>query len=254
MTAPVDFADVLSRFDRRFRESHERRLAASTNQCVECDERVINHGSRCETHEALWQAQQRTLGCPQKTARALPTRYADATFKGDVLAARVRDKAAIAAAIAACGRTDIDRITLRGPSGVGKTTLACAIAMRVSYERRIVGTFIRSSDLATARSTTRLGAESDVVRQAFTCPLLVLDDFGVGDASAYSNAVPDVIAARYDARALTVVTTSVEEEAAALVYGAGTIRRIFEPVGCAMIEMAFLPTSNVVHIRRGDPQ
>ncbi len=113
-----------------------------------------------------------------------------------------------------------------GPSGAGKTSLACACLR----ERIPHGLFVSAIKLGTARIQHSAGdGEAALVQRAMTVPLLLLDEVG-GEQKTATNAVKDVIFARYDADLPTWITTGFRLSQLAEMYGDGTSRRLTENV------------------------
>jgi DNA replication protein DnaC len=116
------------------------------------------------------------------------------------------------------------RVIFVGPSGAGKTSLACACLR----ERIPHGVFMTAFRLGVARSQAALGqGEPAEVDRAMSAPLLLLDEVG-GEAKTATNAVRDVLFARHDADLPTWITTGFTGQQLAETYGDGALRRIIE--------------------------
>lgn len=155
----------------------------------------------------------------------IPARYAWAHIAAPELAARVklRDRAVtlidtIRGALAA------SRVVFAGPSGSGKTSLAIAcLRERVPY-----GLFVSALKLGVARIQSSAGdGEAALVERAIAAPLLLIDEVG-GEIKMATNAVRDVIFARYESDLPTWITTGFRGAQLAEMYGDGSLRRLTE--------------------------
>jgi DNA replication protein DnaC len=116
------------------------------------------------------------------------------------------------------------RVVFAGPSGAGKTSLAIACLR----ERAPHGLFVSALRIGTARIQSHAGqGEAALVEQAIAAPLLLLDEVG-GEQKTATNAVRDVIFARYDADLPTWITTGFKGGELAAMYGDGALRRLTE--------------------------
>lgn len=153
---------------------------------------------------------------------SIPKRYDWANLRSDDLATRVKSKQPVAEiAKRVLGAT---RVVFAGSSGSGKTSLACACLR----ERVPHGLFMSALKLGTARIQHSAGdGEPAAVERAMTVPLLLLDEVG-GEQKTATNAVRDVIFARYDADLPTWITTGFRLAQLAEMYGDGAPRRLTE--------------------------
>jgi len=213
----------------------ERRdLEASPHRCKSgCGQPTPWAEMRCEACTLRTQCARRQARSVAKTSRALPARYREMRLDGPELARRVMDPEAIALVRRAC-TSDTDRVVLVGPSGVGKTSLAAAAAIELSYQRSHVGAYVRAGSLALARAHSALGAEALLVQQVLAADLLVVDDLGL-DPQGHHSAVADVLYQRYDECKTTIVTTSLTDAETSGRYGTGVARRLFEAVDSALV-------------------
>lgn len=157
--------------------------------------------------------------------RVLPARYAGLDLANPEVERRVQRRGAIAFVTE---HLDAPGLTFMGPSGAGKTTLACAALPTYVRERGGSPMFVAARELAQARALHSLGdGEPALVERAMRADVLILDDLGI-EEHATRSAVPDVIDERYDRQLVTWVTTGLTVEAITQRYGAGRARRIFE--------------------------
>lgn len=185
--------------------------------------------------------------------RTVPYSFRWARF-GETLSSRVKPVAAIARARTtiedfAAGRGSGSMVLL-GPTEAGKTSLAVAClrwfvqeAERVARhppltsdsERRVYrlgagARFITAYDLAKAAVYSQLGRRPELVEQALSATVLVIDELGM-DVDVYrhsATSVSEVIHERHAEHRPTIVTTYLTEELIKKQYGAGIARRIFE--------------------------
>lgn len=159
-----------------------------------------------------------------RSACGIPKRYQWARLEGSEIAARVQttdriDK--IARRVLAA-----QRVVFAGPSGAGKTSLACACLREASLR----GSFVSAIALGSARIQYAAGhGEAPLVARAMTAPLVLIDEVG-GEGKTATNAVRDVIFARYDADLPTWITTGFSYPELVSLYGDGITRRLTEGV------------------------
>jgi DNA replication protein DnaC len=168
------------------------------------------------------------------TSASIPPRFAWANgLDAPELAVRA-DLSALAQA-RAVDMSRLDRVTVLGPAGAGKTALAVAIAHAWSRAHARPAAFISATDLGVARGQHGLGeGEPRLLREAMATPLLVLDDLGQ-EVAAGSVAVAHAIQHRYDHANPTLVTSGLTVEQLVARYGAGVARRLLETVGGAVV-------------------
>lgn len=133
-------------------------------------------------------------------------------------------------------------VELTGPTGCGKSRGCVALTMRLvrvafeEHQRQRHGftfepdiAWARAIDLANARRQHPLGSEPETLEKAKNANLLVLEDLGwehEGDTTA-----AEVLAHRYDAGLLTVVTSGKQHHELAKRYTEAPLRRILETGG-----------------------
>lgn len=119
---------------------------------------------------------------------------------------------------------------LQGPSGTGKTSLACAM-LRTEIDRGgYSASFVDSYTLGAAYRTSGLGNMPEAIRIAEMACVLVIDDVGSEDEQ-FRYAIRETVHARHAAAKPTIVTTWLSEEAICANYGDGFIRRIVDRAG-----------------------
>lgn len=187
----------------------------------ECAEAQRQEGIRRELAEAL---------------ASIPADYAWAKIGAPEMAQRVKPAEKARAALAAWLRGET-MITLTGPSGAGKTSLACAL-LRATIDSGARGVetarFVRSWELAKARSEHALGrGEAPLVTLALRAHTLVIDELGEELRSSSKlvrgdTAIRDVLHQRQAEGRRTIVTTYLSIDEIAEAYGAGIARRLHE--------------------------
>lgn len=219
-------------------------LDASPHACPACGEKRLQPGMCEDCRVKDKDKKSRLYAATSGTTARLPDQYQSIRFGDPLLERCVADKRAIAAATAAIER-GASWVVLRGPAGIGKTTLAVAILRRFAHLVDEPGFFCDGVELSVARSQARLGQEPAVVHNALTARAVVVDDIGM-ESWTHQSAVTDVIAQRYKSFKLrTIVTTGLDDEAIAKRYGAGIARRLLEPRDNAFIVQMTESTQNI---------
>ncbi|MBK8998074.1 MAG: ATP-binding protein [Myxococcales bacterium] len=127
-------------------------------------------------------------------------------------------------------------LLVRGPTGAGKTASvrrAVARLIRAATSTRDPILRVRwttAPAIVGARLTQRFGdGEADLIRKVRAARVLVLDEFG------FERPDPafwvDLIDERYSRGLVTITTTGATLDELRAKYGAGTIRKLIEPVG-----------------------
>jgi hypothetical protein len=182
--------------------------------CWDCSRRLEREAER----DGRWAAAEKTF----------PARYAWAKAGAPELAQRVKvgDLDGVIARVLASSRA-----IFVGPSGAGKTSLAVACLR----ERLPDCMFVSALRLGTARIQSAAGqGEADLVERAVGARLLLIDELG-GEAKTATNAVRDVVFARYDADLPTWVTTGFASGQLVETYGDGMLRRLTE--GACLVKL-----------------
>lgn len=149
----------------------------------------------------------------------IPARFAWASLEAPELAQRVKSTKSIEALAKAI--LEAPRVTIGGPTGSGKTSLAVACLRKVLPH----GFLIRAERLARAPIEHHAGqGESPLVLRAKAARVLLLDDLGTDEITKVS-AVRDVVFARYDAGLPTWITTGISSTEIESLYGSGFARR-----------------------------
>jgi DNA replication protein DnaC len=219
MMTTIDAAESIATMRRQFDAS------PYTCRSPGCASKMLRPGalcSECENRIDLAKA------LDAKWRDRCPPRYKAARFDSpSTLAARVSDVRAIELA-----RTAMDAhlvVTLLGPPGVGKSTLACALAAQwaeAANWRR--ADYVTAFHLATARADHPLGhGEAPIIRHARTASLLVIDDIGQEPLSPMS-AVVETIHHRHEHERRVIVTSAISRQALGERYGGGLARRLLE--------------------------
>lgn len=187
--------------------------------------------------ECAEQQRQEALRRELADARAsIPSDYAWATFDAPEIGRRVTPAKALLIAAGAWAENE-RMLTLTGPSGAGKTSLACAM-LRATIDSGWRGVetsrFVRSWELAKARSEHALGrGEAPLVTLALRAHTLVIDELGEELRSSSKlvrgdTAIRDVLHQRQAEGRRTIVTTYLSIDEIAEAYGAGIARRLHE--------------------------
>ena len=137
-------------------------------------------------------------------------------------------------------------VAIVGPSGAGKTTLACCVLRRITdatgpSSPSYIVDVARSARFVSARALEqaqqRLKARADdrraldLVVQAERASVLVIDNVEPARADGIDSAVGRLVMDRHDARRLcTIITTWMPADEASKTYGGGWVRRAYEQI------------------------
>lgn len=125
-------------------------------------------------------------------------------------------------------------VTLLGPAGAGKTSLAAALSRRaVLGGKASAVTWTLADALARVPSSSRLG-QGDPLDPFVRAPLLVVDELG-GEAPNLEHVVRGVLVARHQGGARTIVTSGLTLDELRARYDAGVMRRLVE--GAAVVQL-----------------
>jgi hypothetical protein len=198
--------------------------------CLECDEPFMSRYPRRICDDCIARHEQRVAaGFVAKTTSSIPDGYAGADFEtgAAVLRERVKPESAIRKAAQCRGHM----VMLVGPSGAGKTTLACAMLRQRA--KRMVGMFVTSAQLG-HEAGLFTGRESELLRRARSRAVLLLDDLGTeidrSQRLEASHAVGNIIQERHDRQLVTIATTFRSDEELEARYGDGVLRRLFSNI------------------------
>jgi len=171
--------------------------------------------------------------------------YAAATSKALALARRLPDaglrERAVSLVSAAMWKRKMRSVLLLGPTGIGKSKVVVAAALRV-LDAALYGTvmdadalrfaarirFASGTQLGRARQQSKLGAEPPIIARARSASLLVLDEIGFEESRGDPLAIRDVIYDRYDIGAPIIATSGLRAEQLEARYGEATMRRLWE--------------------------
>lgn len=138
-------------------------------------------------------------------------------------------------------------VLIHGPSGAGKTSLACA-ALRYVIDRGRIGAtdahfriakrarFFAARQIATVARRDEYNVDApEIAPRALVAraSLAVIDDVGQESGGSYrandrSKVLADIIADRYDSGAQTIITTFASTEQWSAMYGDGIARRCWD--------------------------
>ena len=191
----------------------------------------IPHPGICDKCVAKQKAEEERARNKLQTVSTIPLAFRWAVFSEQVLYARVRDREAIRKAdgvVAKLASGEVSSVVFLGPSGVGKTSLACAV-LQASKAYRVGATarFQSAIELASACRATAFGRESEVSERSKSASLLVLDDVG-SEPALGADAIREVVHYRSDHGKPTIYTTWQTSKDLSFRYGDGTTRRIME--------------------------
>lgn len=109
-------------------------------------------------------------------------------------------------------------LVLSGAYGLGKTHLVCGLAASLTLKRGVPVRFadyygllsrIRATFSREGEPTRSSETEHDIVRSLVEVPVLIIDDMGKGQGSAWELSILDqVITRRYNTRRLIIATTN----------------------------------------------
>lgn len=120
-------------------------------------------------------------------------------------------------------------VLIDGPSGYGKTSLACAIlryVMDLDVPPSPGCRFVFAPAIAKAFRESRFGEVPEVISTCDRASVLVIDDLGAD--ARYRDILREVIQNREMVGRPTIVTTGLRQKAIADAYGDGIARRLFE--------------------------
>jgi len=159
-----------------------------------------------------------TLRREKLAASGIPERYRDCTLdnfydKGELKAAK------------RTAREFVDRfpfvdavgLLFIGPSGLGKTHLACAILSELIATKGVRGLYADSTNLLN-RVSTSFRPDSEGSRESVLAPyanaeLVVLDEIGATPPHPWvQDVLYDLLNTRYNARRVTIVTTNYADD------------------------------------------
>lgn len=120
-------------------------------------------------------------------------------------------------------------VLIDGPSGYGKTSLACAIlryVMDLDVPPSAGCRFVFAPAIAKAFRESRFGDVPEVISVCDRASVLVIDDLGAD--ARYRDILREVIQNREIVGRPTIVTTGLRQKAIADAYGDGISRRLFQ--------------------------
>lgn len=208
-------------------------------KCIGCGA-AIEHFGVCDKCANQFD-RDRTAERRMESISTIPGSLRWATFDAPELATRVKDHAAISNARKAADgiiANKVLRVVLYGPSGVGKTSLACAILRHViDSQQGRTARFSGAVAVALARMDSSLGGTPYLLDASVRSSCLLLDDLGQEDPRG-EHAIREVIHKRFDTpipqpqivTTWLVRTSDGEVDASRLHarYGDGTARRVLE--------------------------
>jgi DNA replication protein DnaC len=206
------------------------RPPAFDHACPRCGQTMSGRGL-CP---ACADAQRAAHDALSATAASIPERLAWASaLDAPKLLERVSPPAL--AQVRALDFQRMDRVTLLGPAGCGKSSLAVALAQAWTRSHARPSFFVSAADLGVARQQCGLGeGEAILVQRAMGAALTIVDDLGV-EPDIGAPVIAHLLHRRYDAQRPTIATTGLTIEQLASRYGAGVARRLVETVGGATV-------------------
>ena len=189
----------------------------------------------CEDCRAAWELREQFAGA----LATIPEKWQAIRLHSPELAAYVTGYGANKTRVQVCLDSTMPAI-LRGPSGAGKTTLACAMmhelidramkpaATSLERERARKTFFVSELDLFKASKTGKTWeGDSALVTRAMKSSVLILDDLGQ-KSEERATVVTEIIEERYRKTLPTWVTTFLTSDEITRFYGGGTWRRLGE--------------------------
>lgn len=212
------------------------RLSEGVHACAVCSTPISHLGvcSECGTKKAVETHERKVLRFARST---IPARFAWAAFDSPELVRRVSPSLATSVR-ELLGKRLPGGVAIVGPSGAGKTSLGCAMLRRIHdagtweapaavVERARQAYFVSVPALRSSLREWRLGTEApELLRLARSASVLVLDDL---DDDPIQE-VRDLLSDRHDRDRTTIITTWMDREKAAAVYGERLVRRAYERV------------------------
>jgi DNA replication protein DnaC len=172
----------------------------------------------------------------QVARETVPAHFAWAAFGSRELAQRC-SVTAIDAVQALFGRRLPTGLVLRGPSGAGKTSLACAVLARIHsvawdspapvVDRAARAYYVSVPELRSQLLEWRRGTEAPLLlRRAREATVLVLDDLD----NVARTEIADLMSSRHEHDRTTILTTWLTREECADAWGERLTRRAYETV------------------------
>lgn len=216
--------------------AHILRLSDGPQSCAVCSTPISHPGvcADCDTKKAVDTHERKVLRFARAT---IPARFAWASFDSPELGRRV-SSSLVASVKDLLGKRLPGGVAVVGPSGAGKTSLGCSMLRRIHdagtwdaptavVERARQAYFISVPALRSSLREWRLGTEApELLRLARSASVLVLDDL---DDEPIQE-VRDLLSDRHDRDRATIVTTWMDRDKAAAVYGERLVRRAYERV------------------------
>lgn len=169
--------------------------------------------------------QARSCGCRDGAIRterlhaaAIPERYRDCKFENfsDTNLSLKKAKSTAREFVDMWPMVDAGLLLL-GPSGRGKTHLACAILSELVSKKSVAGVYLDFSDLL-MRIQTSFRPDADLSKESILHPiaeaeLLVLDELGASKPHPWVlDVLYNLLNTRYNRKKITIVTSNFEDE------------------------------------------